>query len=100
MRPQNTGKGASPKDGGGVEGLAGIDAQHPPIRELSEFEMGTDEEFPRKVQGSINRTQTATGLVDLSTRGFWGLLMDYIATIISAIFSPPESGKGLVDKEE
>jgi hypothetical protein len=81
------------------ESISGLDAEHPPISELAEFELEADEELSRRIQGSINRTRTATSMVDLSTRGFWGLLMDYITTIFSAVFSPRESGRGNADKE-
>jgi hypothetical protein len=74
-----------------VEGVAEV----PPIAELNDFELPTDEEFTDQVRRSIGRREATSHVVDLSIRGFFRLLLDYLSTIFEDLFSPrdPEDGE-------
>ena len=69
-------------------------AEAPPIAELNDFELPADEEFTDQVRRSIGRREVTSHVVDLSFRGFFQLLMDYLSTIFGAIFSPPDPKEG------
>ena len=70
-------EGTGPQDSGGT----------PPIEELDNFELLPLDEFTDKVRDSISRTEATSNFVDLSTRGFFRLLLVYISTILGSIFS-------------
>ena len=69
-------------------------AEAPPIGELKDFELPADEEFTDQVRRSIGRREVTSHVVDLSIRGFFKLLMDYLSTIFGAVFSPPDPEEG------
>ena len=66
----------------------------PPITELHDYELPAEYEFIDRVRQSIDRRETASSFVDLSTRGFFELLMDYLSTIFGAVFSTPDREDG------
>lgn len=63
----------------------------PPIDELKDFEFPFEEEFTDRVRQSIDRREAASSFVDLSTRGFLRLLMDYLSTLVGVFVSDSES---------
>ena len=68
----------------------GESKEAPPIEELNDFELPDLDGFTDKVRDSISRTEAASNFVDLSTRGFFRLLLDYLSTILDALFSPAD----------
>lgn len=66
----------------------------PAITELHDYELPAEHEFTDRVRQSIDRRETASSFVDLSTRGFLALLLDYLSTILGAVFSTPDREDG------
>ena len=69
-------------------------AEAPPIAELNDFELPADEEFTDQVRRSIGRREATSQVVDLSIRGFFQLLLDYLSTIFADLFSRPDPEDG------
>lgn len=69
-------------------------AKAPPIDELNDFELPADEEFTDQIRRSIGRREAASQVVDLSFRGFFNLLLDYVSTIFADLFSRPDPEDG------
>ena len=72
-------------------------ADSPQVAELEEFGFPADEAFAERVRRSIHRREAASGFVDLSTRGFLRLLMDYLSTLLRLFH--PDSGADHANKE-
>lgn len=72
------------------EGMVGA----PTLEELNDFEFPADEEFTEQVRRSIGRREATSQVLDLSVHGFLSLVMDYVSTILSDLFSAPEPGSG------
>ncbi|MBT8395437.1 MAG: hypothetical protein HKO65_14260 [Gemmatimonadetes bacterium] len=66
-----------------------------PIKELSDFEFPSDTEFSDRVRQSIGNREVVSGIVDLSTWGFFRLLIGYLSTLLGALGSPsgPDTGQ-------
>lgn len=65
-----------------------------PVGELKDFELPADEEFTDQVRQSIGRREATSQVVDLSIRGFFKLLLDYVSTIFADLFSRPDPEDG------
>ena len=70
----------------------------PPIAELAGFEFPPDTEFAEQVRRSIGNREVASGLVDLSTRGLFKLLMDYLSTFLDILDSSSGQETGRKEK--
>ncbi len=69
-------------------------AEAPPINELRDFELEPDPEFTERVRSSIDRKEVATSAIELSTQGFFSLVLGYVATFFSYLFSDPDAHDG------
>ena len=72
---------------------AGV-VEAPPVGELKDFELPADEEFTDQVRRSIGRREATSQVVDLSVRGFFQLLLDYMSTIFADLLSRPDPEEG------
>ena len=71
----------------------------PPVTELQGFEFPAEPEFTDGVRRRIDRRETASGLVDLSFRGFFILLREYFSILFEVVFAPSDSDQEDEDKE-
>ena len=70
-------------------------ADTPPIEEMADFALNRDPDFAARVARGIQRTETATSLVDLSSRGFLTLIWEYLALFFRALFPDPPDDNGV-----
>ena len=69
-------------------------ADAPPIAELRDFELEPDQEFTERVKSSIDRKEIATSAIELSTHGFVSLVLGYVSTFLSYLYSDPHAHDG------
>ena len=66
----------------------------PPISEIRDFELPADGALLDRVRRSIDRRETASGFIYLSTQGYFGLLVEFLSTLAGFFYSPPDQDGG------